>query len=250
MSGSVVERAKITAYIVYSFFLTAFVYPVVAHWEWSGAGWLSPTRKTGRILFDSGLVDFAGCGAVHMVGGFTGIVGAYFVGPRIGRYSADGKALPMPGHNVPYAALGTLVLWFGWYGFNCGSAGGIIGMSGVVSRAAVSTTLGGAAGGIACLAFAVLVDGVWDVTMCLNGCLAGLVSITSGCAFFEPWAAIIAGGVGGVIFPLASRALTRMRVDDPLEAGAMHGGCGAWGLLATGLLAQTKAINTYYPPVR
>ena len=249
VSGSVIERAKITAYIAYSFYLTAFVYPVVAHWEWSGAGWLSPFRKTGKVLFDSGLVDFAGCGAVHMVGGLTGIVGAYTVGPRLGRYAADGTALAMPGHNVSYAALGTLILWFGWFGFNCGSSGAIIGYSGVVSRVAVSTTLGGAAGGIAALAFAVAVDGVWDVCICLNGTLAGLVSITSGCAFFEPWAAIVAGGVGGIIFPCVSRLLTRLRVDDPLEAGAMHGGCGVWGLFATGLLAQTKAINTYYGPL-
>ena len=106
----------------------------------------------------------------------------------------------------------------GWYGFNGGSAGSIVSNSVTVSRVAVSTTLGGAAGGLSCLLFAVLVDKVWDVTMCLNGALAGLVSITSGCAFFEPWAAIVAGGVGGVLFPLFSRALTRLRVDDPLEA--------------------------------
>jgi Amt family ammonium transporter len=247
VSGCVVERAKLSAYIVYSFFLTAFVYPVVAHWEWSYTGWLSASRKSGSVLFGSGIVDFAGCGAVHMVGGFTGLVGAYLVGPRIGRYAADGSVVPIPGHNVPYAALGTLILWFGWYGFNCGSAGGIIGMSDIVGRVAVSTTLGGAAGGIACLAYAVLVEGCWDVIACLNGTLCGLVSITSGCAFFEPWAAIVAGGVGGFIFPVISKFLTtKMRIDDPLEAGAMHAGCGMWGLLATGLLAQTHAINEYY----
>ena len=249
VSGCVVERAKLSAYIVYSFFLTAFVYPVVAHWEWSNTGWLAAGRKSGSVLFGSGIVDFAGCGAVHMVGGFTGIVGAYLVGPRMGRYASDGAVMPMPGHNVPYAALGTMILWFGWYGFNCGSAGGIVYMSDVVGRVAVSTTLGGAAGGLACLAYAVIVDGVWDVVACLNGCLCGLVSITSGCAFFEPWAAIVAGGVGGFIFPVISKTLTRLRVDDPLEAGAMHAGCGMWGLLATGLLAQTGAVNEYYGPL-
>jgi len=226
------------------------VYPVVAHWEWSSTGWLAPARAGASALFGSGMIDFAGCGAVHMVGGFSGIVGAALLGPRIGRYDRDGQPLPMPGHNVPFAALGTFCLWFGWFGFNCGSAGGIVGLSGVVSRVAVSTTLGGAAGGVSALAFSVLVDKVWDVVMCLNGILAGLVSITSGCAFFEPWAAIIAGGVGGILFPLFSRLLTRAKIDDPLEAGAMHGGCGVWGLLATGLLAQTKAVNAYYstPP--
>lgn len=115
-----------------------------------------------------------------------------------------------------------------------------------MSRVAVSTTLGGAAGGVAALAFAVSVDKCWDVLMCLNGILAGLVSITSGCAFFEPWAAIVAGGVGGFLFPIFSRTLTRLRIDDPLEAGAMHGGCGVWGLFATGFLAQTKAVNSVY----
>jgi len=246
VSGSVIERAKISAYITYSLMLTAFVYPVVAHWEWSGAGWLSAFRNNGMPLFGSGIVDFAGCGAVHMVGGFSGIVGAYIVGPRIGRYNSDGSINPMPGHNVPFAALGTLVLWFGWYGFNCGSAGALVGRSDVISRAAMATTLGGAAGGISALGYAVLVTKCWDVTMCLNGSLSGLVSVTSGCAFFEPWAAIVAGGVGGLVFPLASRLLTKLRVDDPLEAGAMHGACGAWGLLATGLLAQTKAVNAFY----
>jgi Amt family ammonium transporter len=251
VSGSVIERAKISAYITYSLYLTAFVYPVVAHWEWSGAGWLSASRapSVGKILFGSGIVDFAGCGAVHMVGGFSGIVGAYMVGPRLGRYNSDGSINSMPGHNVPFAALGTLVLWFGWYGFNCGSAGRLIGASDVISRVAMSTTLGGAAGGISALAYAILVNGVWDVTMCLNGTLAGLVSITSGCAFFEPWAAVVVGGIGGIIFPAASRLLTKLRVDDPLEAGAMHGGCGMWGLFATGLLAQTKAVNAYYGPL-
>ena len=243
VSGSVIERAKISAYITYSLYLTAFVYPVVAHWEWSASGWLSANRVTGKILFNSGIVDFAGCGAVHMVGGFSGIVGAYMVGPRLGRYNADGSVNPMPGHNVPFAALGTLVLWFGWYGFNCGSAGALIGKSDVISRVAMSTTLGGAAGGIAALCYAIFINGVWDVTMTMNGILAGLVSITSGCAFFEPWAAVVAGGIGGVIFPAASSLLTRIRIDDPLEAGAMHGGCGMWGLFATGLLAQTKAVN-------
>jgi Amt family ammonium transporter len=155
----------------------------------------------------------------------------------------------MPGHNVPFAALGTMVLWFGWYGFNCGSAGRLVGASDVISRVAMSTTLGGAAGGIAALCYAVARHNVWDVTLCLNGSLAGLVSITSGCAFFEPWAAVLVGAIGGVIFPAFSRLLTRLRVDDPLEAGAMHGGCGMWGLLATGLLAQTKAVNAYYGPL-
>lgn len=249
VSGSVIERAKINAYIAYSLYLTAFLYPTVAHWEWSGAGWLSALRNTGRPLFGSGIVDFAGCGAVHMVGGFSGIVGAWLVGPRIGRYNSDGSVNPMPGHNVPFAALGTLVLWFGWYGFNCGSAGALVGKSDVISRVAMSTTLGGAAGGLASLAYAVLVNKCWDVTLCLNGVLCGLVSITSGCAFFEPWAAIVVGGVGGVVFPLASKLLTRMRVDDPLEAGAMHGGCGVWGLLGTGLLAQDQAVNAFYGPL-
>ena len=249
VSGAVVERATITAYVVYSFILCAWVYPVVVHWQWSASGWLSAARTSGSVLFGSGLIDFAGCGAVHMVGGVSGIVGAYLVGPRIGRFAPDGRANPMPGHNVPMAALGTLILWFGWYGFNCGSAGRLVGVSDVISRVAVSTTLGGAAGGISSLLFALRFDGVWDVVMCLNGSLAGLVSITSGCAFFEPWAAIVVGGIGGIVFPLASRLLTRLRVDDPLEAGAMHGGCGAWGLLATGLLAQTKAVNTYFGPL-
>lgn len=170
-------------------------------------------------------------------------MGSYLVGPRIGRYDAAGTPRPMPGHNTVFSALGTLILWTGWYGFNCGSAGRLVGASAVVSRAAMATTLGGAGGGVACLGFVLLYDRVWDLNYLLNGSLAGLVSVTAGCAFVEPWAALLIGGVGGALFPALSRLLTRLKVDDPLEAGAMHAGCGAWGLLAAGLLALPSAVD-------
>eukprot|EP00899_Mesostigma_viride_P007403 jgi/Mesvir1/16664/Mv12274-RA.1 len=242
VSGSIIERTQIKAYIVYSSFLTAFLYPVVAHWVWSGSGWLSAFKTTGPLLIDSGMIDFAGCGVVHMVGGISGIVGAKIVGPRIGRFDMDGKPKEIPGHNVSFAALGVFMLWFGWYGFNPGSTGAIVGLSHVAAKVAVNTTLAGASGGVVALFHAVLKDKVWDLTGAMNGALCGLVSITAGCATVEPWAALILGGVGAILFYYLDKLLLMWRVDDPLQAGAMHGGCGFWGLMGTGILSKKENI--------
>eukprot|EP00899_Mesostigma_viride_P010849 jgi/Mesvir1/19766/Mv13066-RA.1 len=248
VSGSIIERTQIKAYICYSSFLTAFLYPVVAHWVWSGSGWLSCFKTTtGGLLIDSGMIDYAGCGVVHMVGGISGIVGAKMVGPRVGRFDVNGKPMEIPGHSIPFAALGVFMLWFGWYGFNSGSTGSIVGMSDVAAKVAVNTTLAGAAGGVIALFHAVWKDKVWDLSGAMNGALCGLVSITAACATVEPWAALILGGIGAILFYYFDKVLLRWQVDDPLQAGAMHGGCGFWGLIGTGILSNKENIVKAFP---
>jgi len=148
VSGSVAERTKFEAYLGYSFFLTAFVYPAVVHWSWTETGWLGPWRENGAKLLGSGMLDFAGSGVVHMTGGIAGLMGAWIVGPRTGRFAPDGRVNPMPGHSAPLVVLGTFILWVGWYGFNPGSQLAIVAGSRVVARTAVTTTLAAAGGGL------------------------------------------------------------------------------------------------------
>lgn len=228
VSGSVAERTSFYAYISYAFFLTAFVYPVVSHWVWGG-GFLS-------TILNHGMIDFAGCSVVHMVGGFAGLAGAAIVGPRYGRFNAEGKPVPMPGHSATLCTLGTFMLWFGWYGFNPGSALGISGgLYKVVARCAVTTTIAAAAGGITTLIVKKVVDHIFDLLAVLNGILAGLVAITACCAFVEVWAAIIIGAIGAVIYIFATELLLKLRIDDPLEAFPIHGAVGFWGALCPGI---------------
>lgn len=150
VSGAVAERTKMVGYAMYSFFLTMWVYPIVAHWMWSGDGWLGAYKTSGR-LFTTGAIDFAGCGVIHMVGGLAGLAGAWIEGPRIGRFDANGQPVEMPGHNTALVILGDFILWFGWYSFNCGSAGALSGNGAFISRAAMSTTLSAAAGAVSTL---------------------------------------------------------------------------------------------------
>ncbi len=227
VSGSVAERTSFYAYLGYAFFLTAFVYPVVSHWVWGG-GFLSD-------IFDIGMVDFAGCSVVHMVGGFAGLVGAILVGPRAGRFE-NGKVQSMPGHSASLATLGTFLLWFGWYGFNPGSTLAITGKSFlVVERCAVTTTLAAAAGGLTTLVVRKFVDHYFDLISTLNGVLAGLVAITASCAFVEPYIAVVIGAIGALVYIAAAEGLLKLKIDDPLEAFPIHGATGLWGCLAAGL---------------
>lgn len=227
VSGSVAERTSFYAYLAYAFFLTAFVYPVVSHWVWGG-GWLS------ELL--GGMIDFAGCTVVHMVGGFAGLTGAFVVGPRLGRFDSEGKVVPIPGHSATLCTLGTFILWFGWYGFNPGSA---LGISGVLretaARCAVTTTLAAGSAGVVTLIIIKLRDHIFDLLASLNGILAGLVSITACCAFVDGWAAIVIGAIGALVYVAATMALLAAKIDDPLEAFPIHGACGFWGVLAGGL---------------
>ena len=243
-SGAMAERTAFQAYIAYSFLLSAFVYPVVVHWIWSSAGWLSTGYKD--PLFDVGMKDFAGSGIVHMTGGIAGLMGAAIVGPRTGRFDASGRPMAMPGHNAALVVLGTFILWVGWYGFNPGSVLMIHGANAVtVARVCVTTTLAAASGGIGAMVLNYSLYKVWDLVAVCNGCLAGLVSITAGACVLQPWSAILAGFVGSVVLWAASKLLLKLRIDDPLEAFPVHGACGAWGVIAVGLFADQQLLGDY-----
>ena len=220
VSGLVAERVKFGEFVVFSLLLTAFIYPVSGSWQWNG-GWLS----------EAGFIDFAGSSIVHSVGAWAGLVGAMLLGPRIGKF-VDGKAQAMPGHNMAIATLGALVLWIGWYGFNPGSQ---LAMDQWVPYVAVTTTLAAAGGAIGATIVSTLTSGKPDLTMIINGILAGLVSITAGCANLTMSGAWLAGLIGGVIVVFSVSALDSFGIDDPVGAFSVHGVCGIWGTLVIGL---------------
>ena len=187
---------------------------------------------------------------MHMVGGFASLAAAYILGPRIGRFDADGKPVDMPGHNASLTLLGVFFLWFGWYGFNPGSTLGISGYGELAALIAVNTTLGAATGAISCLCMNLLVTYfttgvvVYDLLMVGNGALAGLVSITGGCGFYRPWAAVVAGLIGGIVYFGASKLILNvLKIDDPLDAIAVHAFCGMWGMIATAALADPNVVT-------
>ncbi|KAJ0702401.1 putative ammonium transporter, ammonium/urea transporter [Helianthus annuus] len=257
-SGSIAERTQFVAYLIYSSFLTGFVYPIVSHWVWSADGWASASRdiKSGSLLFDSGAIDFAGSGVVHMVGGIAGLWGALIEGPRIGRFDRSGRSVALRGHSGSLVVLGTFLLWFGWYGFNPGSFFQILrpyntsdvyyGQWSAVGRTAVTTTLAGCTAGLTTLFSRRLLVGHWNVTDVCNGLLGGLAAITSGCSVVEPWAAVICGFVAAWVLIGFNKLAEKCKYDDPLEAAQLHGGCGAWGLLFTGLFAKEQYVYEIY----
>lgn len=253
-AGAVAERFNFNAYLAYTVLVSAWVYPVVVHWVWAPKGWLS-AFNTVNPLFGSGMMDFAGCAVVHMVGGLTGLMGCIMVGPRLGRFDSNGQPVDMPGHSATLVVLGTVLLWFGWYGFNPGSTLNVIGTTKAVSenlfltsgRAAVTTTLSGAAAVIVALISSLWRTGAWDLLAVCNGALVGFVSITAGAAVLEPWASMIAGAVGVIIFDATCWLWLKLRIDDPLSASPMHGICGAWGVIVTGLLAAPHYVAQAYP---
>jgi len=220
VSGLVAERVKFGEFVVFAVVLTAFIYPIAGSWKWNG-GWLDSL----------GFVDFAGSSIVHSVGAWAGLVGAMLLGPRIGKYS-DGIPLAMPGHNMAIATLGALVLWIGWYGFNPGSQ---LAMDQWVPYVAVTTTLAAAAGAIGATVVSTLTSGKPDLTMIINGILAGLVSITAGCGDMTLAGAWFAGLVGGIIVVFSVAALDAAEIDDPVGAFSVHGVCGVWGTVVIGL---------------
>ncbi len=226
ISGAVAERTKFSAYMVYSVFVSALIYPVFGGWAWGslyhGSGWLEGL----------GFIDFAGSTVVHSIGGWLALAGAIVVGPRLGKYDKAGKVKPIPGHSIPLAGLGVFLLWFGWYGFNPGST--TTGDSSI-AIIAVTTTLAAAAGAITAMLATVFKYGKADVGMTLNGALAGLVGITAGCANVTPLSSVIIGGIAGVLVLFSVLFFDKIKVDDPVGAVSVHGVCGAWGTLAAGL---------------
>jgi Amt family ammonium transporter len=232
VSGAMAERTKFVAYLAYSVVISALIYPIVVHWVWGG-GWLSQ--------LDTPFVDFAGSTIVHSVGGWAALVGAIFLGPRIGKYGADGKPRTIHGHSISFAVLGTFILWVGWYGFNPGSE---LAADGLIGPIALTTTLAGAAGAIMSMCTSWLRGGKPDVSMTANGALAGLVGITAGTAAVDPWAAIVIGGIAGVLVVFAAAFFERIRIDDPVGAISVHGVCGAFGTIAVGLFAAEGGLIT------
>ncbi|PNH03009.1 Ammonium transporter 1 member 2 [Tetrabaena socialis] len=252
-AGAVAERFNFNAYLGYSIFISGFVYPVVAHWAWCYTGW----ANYGAILspvFNAGYIDFAGSGVIHMVGGLAGLVGAVMVGPRLGRFDADGNPVDMPGHSAILVVLGTVLLWFGWYGFNPTSVlyldysqgAGRSTFATVCGRAAVTTTLAACAGGLACLLNGFRKHRGWDLVGLCNGVLCGLVAITASAHVVEPWAALVCGFVAGLFFDFLCWLLLKLKIDDPLSASPMHFGAGMWGVFFVGLLAKQEYIMEYY----
>ncbi|KAG5152180.1 hypothetical protein AAZX31_10G158800 [Glycine max] len=254
-SGSIAERTQFVAYLIYSSFLTGFVYPIVSHWFWSSDGWASATRSHGNVLFGSGVIDFAGSGVVHMVGGIAGLWGALIEGPRIGRFDRSGRSVALRGHSASLVVLGTFLLWFGWYGFNPGSfvtidkgyeSGGYYGQWSAIGRTAVTTTLAGSTAALTTLFSKRLLVGHWNVIDVCNGLLGGFAAITSGCAVVEPWAAIVCGFVAAWVLIWLNKLAAKVEYDDPLEAAQLHGGCGAWGVFFTGLFAKKVYVEEIY----
>ena len=217
IAGAMAERTKINAYFAYSFIVGALIYPIFGHWAWSDNGWLS----------FMGFADHAGSGVVHMIGGFLALAGAMVVGPRKGWE----QGIIIRGHNVPYVVIGTFILFFGWFGFNINSS--TLGLN------AVNTLLAGSAGATAAIYFTLIRTGKADIEMAANGALAGLVGITAGCAYVDPWAAVVIGLIAGIIMIFGVRFVKNiLKADDPVGAVTVHGICGAWGLLAVGIFAS------------
>ncbi|MBV9124465.1 MAG: ammonium transporter [Planctomycetes bacterium] len=235
-TGALAERWRFLSFVLFGFFMSTFLYPVYGNWVW-GEGWLA--RLGVNFGLGHGQVDFAGSSVVHMVGGFSALAGAYVLGPRLGKYKPDGLPNPLPAHNIPMYMLGTLILAFGWFGFNAGSTREA---NEQIARIAVNTVLSSAAGAFASMCY------MWywyqkpDPSFLCNGLLAGLVAITASCAFVQPWAAVLIGLSAGLLVVWSALFVERvLGVDDPVGAISVHGTSGLWGLLALGLFAD----NTY-----
>ncbi len=234
VSGAMAERTKFIGYLVYSVFITLFIYPIFGSWAWGGlldgGGWLE----------NLGFLDFAGSTVVHSIGGWLALAGAIMLGPRLGKYGPDGKPKAILGHNIPLAALGVFILWFGWFGFNPGSTTTGDGSIGYI---AVTTNLAAAAGAIVAMIVSWMIMKKPDASMALNGALAGLVSITAPCDGVSPAGAIIIGTIGGSLVVLSVLFIdNKLKIDDPVGAVSVHGVCGLWGTLSVGLFNMDSGL--------
>jgi len=246
VSGAMAERTKLTGFAIYTILMTSIIYPIVVYWGWSGSGFLNYVDDAGESVSAVGpaYMDFAGSGLVHLVGGVGALCGAIFVGARKGRFDESVNQEEFVAHSVPFQALGTLVLWFGWFGFNPGSTLSMSSKDAAYTAGivAVNTTLAPCVAGLLVFVFKALVlpPKLLDVGAFCNGILAGLVSITAGCAVVKVWEAIIIGLIGGLVYLGSSMLLERLKVDDVVDAFPVHGGCGIWGTLALGFFGNPE----------
>ena len=227
VSGAVAERIKFVDFIIFSVLLVAISYPITGHWVWSGSGWLGNVGE-------NGFQDFAGSTVVHSVGGWAALMGAALLGPREGKYREDGRTKAIPGHNMSLATLGCLILWIGWFGFNPGSE---LAATANVPYIALTTNLSAAAGAILATVTSWAKDGKPDLSMIVNGVLAGLVGITAGCASVTLWGAVVIGAIAGIIVVFAVAFFDAIKIDDPVGAISVHLICGMWGTIAVAIFA-------------
>lgn len=237
VSGAVAERIKLGAFMIFVVFYIGLVYPIVGSWQWGG-GFLSTLGGE-----NGGFHDFAGSTLVHSVGGWGALVAIYLLGSRIGKYGPDGKPKAIPGHNIPLAAAGVLILWLGWFGFNGGSV--LSADPGMTSLVLVTTCLAAAAGGVSAFAVSTLMYKNFDLTMFLNGILGGLVGITAGADLMTPFTAIIIGLIAGAIIVFGVALIDKLRLDDPVGAVTVHLICGIWGTLAVGIFGAKAGLDQF-----
>jgi ammonium transporter, Amt family len=229
--GGFAERAKLSVYILFGALFTIFIYPVVGHWIWGAEGWLHELGKQ----------DFAGSTVVHLQGGVAALVATLMLRPRKGKYNEDGTVNTIPGHNQVYSVLGALIIWIGWFGFNPGST--LTLKDGFFGYVALTTNLGAAASVLGAMSMAYFRRQKLEVSIMVNGLLAGLVAITASCAFVEPWAAIVIGFIAGSITVVTASFLEKRGIDDPIYAFSVHGVAGIWGTISTGFFAAPRLVE-------
>ena len=232
VSGAVAERIKLTSFMLFSIIYVGLVYPIIGAWKWGGG-----------FLDGMGFYDFAGSTLVHSVGGWAALVAIFLLGARIGRFDKNGKPLAIPGHNLPLAAAGVLILWLGWFGFNGGSV--LSADPALTSLTLVTTCLAAAAGGVSSAIFSNVLYKNFDLTMFMNGVLGGLVGITAGADQMSPMDAVLIGAIAGVIIVLGVALIDKLRLDDPVGAVAVHLICGIWGTLAVGLFGEMAGLDQF-----
>ena len=232
VSGAVAERIKLNAFILFAIIYVGLVYPIVGAWKWGGG-----------FLDGMGFYDFAGSTLVHSVGGWAALVAIYLLGARIGKFDKDGKSLAIPGHNLPLAAAGVLILWLGWFGFNGGSV--LSADPALTSLTLVTTCLAAAAGGVSSAIFSYILYKNYDLTMFMNGILGGLVGITAGADQMSPGDAVIIGLIAGIIIVLSVALIDKLKLDDPVGAVAVHLICGIWGTLAVGIFGAMAGFDQF-----
>lgn len=230
--GGFAERAKLATYLIFSVLFSALVYPIIAHWIWGG-GWLTGFGKQ----------DFAGSTVVHLTGAMAALAATILLKPRIGKYNKDGSSNDLYGHNQVFTALGVLLLWVGWFGFNAGSTLGV--SDGFFGYVALNTNLAASAGAVTALLISWMIEGRADVPTMLNGALAGLVAITASCAYVTPGSAILIGLIAGLLVYYSIKFFDKIKVDDPIFALSVHGAAGVWGTLSTGLFATPHLAELY-----